>query len=213
MCARGDGRIERRAMIRLASTGVFMICAKVARADLAAPRTVVNGVLSAYGLPTIREAVGYQTVVQQYGDSVVVTFQCPKSWVVRRALDGNAAQLGRASGLTAGDYRRSEGVALYVTDRQADVVELVTPGDAVRGDGEAMVVRDTYEDGDVRMIETKFESTTRSGYVIQRRALTCAVVAPDRRLYALSASCSDARWRKMQPVLHSIVDSFQVFRI
>ncbi len=176
-------------------------------------RTVLNGVLSAYGLPQFRDVAGFVVVREQYDDNIVVEFEVPAAWVVRRAADRRGAQRGRVSGLTAGDYRLAEGVALYVDEGQWELKELVTPGDAVVGRPVVDIVSVVSADDGSRIMQTKFESTTNSGYVVQRRAITRALRASDGATYALCATTSAARWKKMLPAFSHTLDSFQVYRI
>lgn len=197
--------------------------------DVPRPRTVLNGVLSGYGLPTVGDAKGTTRVSEQYGDNIVVEFLIPASWLIIRAQDKSTPTSGRTSGLTAGDYRRAEGVAFYASSSSSvssvdkgmkksswsprDVAELVTPGDAIVGKPIIDVISsETQEDGST-LLETSFESTTQSGYVVQRRAITRSFTTKDGTLYALSGTCTAARWKKARPNLLSALASFQVFRI
>lgn len=188
--------------------------------DVPRPRTVLNGVLSGYGLPTVGDAKGTTRVSEQYGDNIVVEFLIPASWLIIRAQDKRTPTSGRTSGLTAGDYRHAEGVAFYASREgkksawsPEEVAELVTPGDAIVGKPIIDVISSkTQEDGST-LLETKFESTTQSGYVVERRALTRSFTTKDGTLYALAGTCTAARWKKAQPNLLSALASFQVFRI
>lgn len=212
MCA-SPPSLPRRRLFHLALALAAISSPPAHASTVPAARTLLNGVLSGYGLPNVADATGTVPVVQQYGDAVVVRFFVPRSWVVRRAFDARTAQQGRASGLTAGDYRRGEGVALFVADRDADVATLVTPGDAVEGDADAVVIRDARMDDGARVLETTFETTTRSGYVVRRRAITRAIVAADGRVYALSGCAVAERWRTVKPLMQAAIDSFEVFRL
>jgi len=188
--------------------------------DVPRPRTVLNGVLSGYGLPTVGDAKGITRVSEQYGDNIVVEFLIPASWLIVRAQDKRTVTSGRSSGLTAGDYRRAEGVAFYASIDKSktswtprEVAELVTPGDAIVGKPIIDVISSkTQEDGST-LLETSFESTTQSGYVVQRRALTRSFTTKDGNLYALAGTCTSARWKKARPNLLNALASFQVFRI
>lgn len=196
-------------------------------------RTVVNGVLSAYGLPTLADVKGFSPLLEQYSTGEVVQFLYPSAWIVSRALGpsinptslaarSDAPQRGRTPTLTVGDYRRAEGLALFVSppsskhlaDWQAgDIALLVTPGDATRNDPEVRVVKDVINAQDGRTIETKFESITASGYSVERRAVARAVETSDGSLWVLCGSCSANRWKKAKEAFDVAIESFQAFRV
>lgn len=142
----------------------------------------------------------------------------------RKTATDSVPLQGRASGLTAADYRRAEGVAFFV-DRPpgkpasvADVptdwlAALVTPGDATGSLPEVRVTRDAPSAADAafRTFDTAFESTTVSGYTVERKARTRVTLLSDGRVYALAASCSAVRWKKIRDSLDVALDSFNVF--
>lgn len=193
------------------------LCVDVPRA-----RTVLNGVLSGYGLPNVGDAKGTTRVSEQYGDNIVVEFLVPASWLIVRAQDKRTPTSGRTSGLTAGDYRRAEGVAFYASSplngkkatwTPREVADLVTPGDAIVGKPIIDVISSEIQDDGSAILETSFESTTQSGYVVERRALTRSFTTKDGTLYALAGTCTAARWKKTRPNIFNALASFQVFRI
>lgn len=202
--------------------------------------TIINSVLSAYGLPTIADKRGFTLLTQQYG-RLVVQFQYPSAWVVTRnvapssdpaelPIAGDASNIsfskapleGRASGLTASDYRRAEGVAFFVTALPTSmgavsnvpirlITSLVTPGDATGVTSDVRVIEDSIDADGFRIIDTLYESTTISGYSIERKARTKATLLSDGKLYALNASCSAVRWKKMVENINACLNSFRVF--
>jgi hypothetical protein len=122
--------VGRRAMLRLAAvaaTSVVLHRTQQAQAANVNGRQLVNGVLSAYGLPTMTDVVGLVPLLEQY-DKLVVSFDYPTDWLTQRnvlpatedAMDMKASSAklsfgssvtpmeGRASGLTVGDYRKAE---------------------------------------------------------------------------------------------------------
>lgn len=210
-----------------------------ASAGQAAPnKTIVNSILSAYGLPTLPDVRGFTPLTQQYA-RLVVQFQYPSAWVVQRNVapktdsagllvgssgvvgPGDSPLEGRASGLTAADYRRAEGVAFFVSalDKKESIsevssvfiAELVTPGDATGSAPEVRVTKDVMDDDGYRVIDTLYESTTISGYTVERKARTRATVLKNGKIYALNASCTATRWKKISPALETSLRSFQVF--
>lgn len=125
---------------------------------------------------------------------------------------------GRSSGLTAGNYRKAEGLAFFVDTPPNNwgpewLADLVTPGDATGSSPVIRVVR-TWKDGEDVWIETKYESVTVSGYSVQRRARTKAVtLSKGKEVYALCASATENRWKKVVDDMQTALDSFQVYRI
>lgn len=233
------------------SSGTLMPSASTAAA--APKETIINSVLSGYGLPTISDKRGFSLLTAQYG-KLVVQFEHPSAWVVNRVVrdsttlpstsnDLNNVNMtplqGRASGLTASDYRRAEGVAFFVNplppstainknnkqyqsvvDVPASfIAELVTPGDATGATPEVQVVADMLnrdrdsdnEESLFRTIDTVYESTTVSGYTVERKARTRATVLKDGKLYALNVSCSAIRWKKLVDDFDTTLKSFRIF--
>lgn len=207
----------------------------------ASKQTIVNSVLSGYGLPTMRDVRGFTSLTQQYG-RLVVQFQYPSAWVVQRNVApskdksqiqssptrnapgmADAPMEGRASGLTAADYRRAEGVALFVSKippqkgstigevSASFIVNLVTPGDATGATPEVRIIKDRMDEEGFRIIDTLYESTTVSGYTVERKGSTRATVLSDGKLYALNASCSAIRWKKISADLNVALSSFNAF--
>lgn len=246
--SRGDG-ISRRECVRkwvaaAAGTAALVVQSpEPASAQLATGRSIVNSVLSAYGLPTLRDVSGFTPLLEQY-DKLVVEFQYPSAWVVQRNVmpvadsaglsqangrmsmgSSRAPMEGRASGLTAGDYRKAEGLSFFVSGQVPGgvkdiksvpagfIADLVTPGDATGGAPNAKVTRDIMDEDGFRVIDTKYESTTVSGYTVGRKGRTRATMLGDGKLYALTGSCTDIRWKKIGDTLETALKSFQVFRV
>lgn len=205
----------------------------------AAKETILNSILGAYGLPTLRDTSGFTPLTQQYG-RLVVQFVYPSAWVVQRNVaptkdpsrvpvsnDGTSGASdspleGRGSGLTVGDYRRAEGVSFYVSTlpsparsiEQVDakfIADLVTPGDATQNTTDVKIIRNVLDADGFRVVDTVYQSTTFSGYTVERRARTRAIVLSDAKLYALNANCSSIRWKKMVVDFDATLQSFSVF--
>lgn len=213
--------MSRRVCVRsLVALSVLLASSRDCNGASVAPRTILNGVLSGYGIPTLSDVGGYSSMLEQYGNTVV-QFIYPKAWVLARAEIGRSGQ-GR-TGLSVGDYRRAEGLALFsmyvgegVRAREVDgmdIARLVTPGDVTSMDPDVSVVRDVVRDDGYRVIDTVYESTTASGYTVERRGTTCAVVLSDGTLYALSGNCSSNRWKVARELFANCIDSFQVYRL
>lgn len=224
------------------SAGILLPSTPAHAGTNATGRTIVNGILSGYGLPTLRDVSGFTPILAQYG-ALVVRFQYPSAWVVSRNVApvadssgltqangrmsmgaADAPVEGRSSGLTAGDYRKAEGLSFYVSRvpqgvkdvkdlSSSFIADLVTPGDATGSLPNAKVVADRVDEDGYRLIDTKYESITVSGYSVERRGRTRATVLSDGKLYALTAGCSDIRWKKVVDILDTSLGSFQVFRV
>lgn len=234
---------RRTLLIHLAS--LIPVAALPLPRALAAPatgRSIVNSVLSAYGLPNLRDVSGFTPLLEQY-NRLVVEFQYPSAWIIQRNVlpvpdraglvqaNGrmslgaiNTPMEGRASGLTASDYRKAEGLSFFVNtapqgvDRVAAlnpqfIADLVTPGDATGSTPNVKVVKDWMDEEGYHWIETKYESTTISGYTVPRKARTKAIVLSDGKLYALNASCTENRWKKVADLLQTALQSFHVYRV
>lgn len=215
-------------------------------APAASGRQVVNGVLSAYGLPQLKDVEGFTPLLEQYA-RLVIEFQYPSAWIVARNViassDRNSADIaqstgglsfgtssepmsGRTASLTAGDYRKAEGVSFFTSDGLPEgvadvkdlpakfIMDLVTPGDAAGSSPEYKILKDVLvpETG-YRMIQVKFESTTVSGYTVERRMVASAAVLNDRKLYALAGSCSENRVKKIFDKLLASVGTFRAYRL
>lgn len=225
-----------------------------AAGDALSGRTVVNAALSAYGLPQFPD-VGNATLTPclvQYGRTVV-TFAYPPAWIVQRnsipeeavskdAIPGSAATTrgadvekdvpyGRVSPLTAGDYRRAEGVGIYAAKglagraegggagvmsvRARDVAALVIPGEVAQGrSADYKVAKDVTGEtaGQAwRELVFRYETVTASGFGVERRMGVRVVVGGNGVLYALACGGSDARWRKeLGGVAARILETFHV---
>lgn len=244
-----SGSVSRRECVRrwaIVAAGAAALAtqpASPAAAELAKGRSIVNSILSGYGLPTLRDVSGFTPLLEQY-DKLVVQFQYPSAWIVQRnvmpvadsaGLSQASGRLsmgasrtpmeGRASGLTAGDYRKAEGLSFFVSGQvpggmrdvkavPADfIAALVTPGDATSTEPDVRVVKDVMDEDGFRVIDTKYESTTVSGYNVGRRGRTRATMLGDGKLYALTGSCTDIRWKKIGDTLDIALKSFQVYRV
>lgn len=207
-----------------------------------AASSVANSVLSAYGLPQLKDAKGMSIINSQFGRTAV-EFQAPRSWVVQRnalpvpdegELLGSVARVtfagstseipeGRASPLTAGDYRRAEGVAFHVLSGFSEesvkdispitVANLVVPNDTTGKPEDAKLVRgsDKMLDEIRRSLDFKFETVTTSGYFVERHTRVVFSVQGGK-LFALAGTASAPRWKKLEEAgtWNTIMNSFHV---
>lgn len=240
--------------LTVVAAGVVGTPPPAAAGDALSGRTVVNAALSAYGLPQFPD-VGNATLTPclvQYGKTVV-TFAYPPAWIVQRntipeqldnkdAIPGSAATTrgadeekdvpyGRVSPLTAGDYRRAEGVSIYAAKglagrvegggtgvasvRPRDVAALVIPGEVAQGrSADYKVAKDVMGESagqPWRELIFRYETVTASGFGVERRLGVRVVVGGNGVLYALACGGSDARWRKeLGGVAARILETFHV---
>jgi hypothetical protein len=165
----------RLAVTAAAAAAVLPATAKPASAFGVTSRQLINGVLSGYGLPTLKDVEGLAPLLEQY-DRLVVELQHPSDWIIARnvlassmdsdTIPESTARLsfgasskpmeGRGSGLTVGDYRKAEGLAFFVSSDvpvgskvvdlpTSAIVNLVTPGDATSGVPECRVLKDSID--------------------------------------------------------------------
>lgn len=191
--------------------------------------TVVNSVLSAYGLPNVPEEAGFSKLVevvklpgvQQEGAKAIVSFQYPKGWVESRR-DG---QLG------ASNYQQGDRCLVTVAPLPAQystlsvgelpikfVTDKIIPGDINSSESVFKVVFDSSkEPADMipkswqgyRRLTVKFNTVTPSGYDVEQYLLASMAVVRGH-LVCLQASCQLPRKKKMVPALQTIVDTFRV---
>jgi hypothetical protein len=234
---------SRRALLRLVAlvAASTALSTEQAQASNVSGRQLVNGVLSGYGLPTIKDVTGLVPLLEQY-NKLIVSFDYPADWLTQRnvlpatedAIAMSTSKLtfgssltpmeGRASGLTVGDYRKAEGLAFFVNvvgDASKSIgdvgitkiMDLVTPGDATGSANLYTVTKDTFDPATgYRIILSKYESTTSSGYTVERRGITSATLL-DGRLYCLAGTCSENRLKKIGDKLGEAVDSFRVYKL
>jgi len=211
---------RRAALLSLALLLPALHGAALANAAPVSGRSVVNGVLSAYGLPNMPDTKGFTPVLEQFGN-LVVRFSHPSSWITVKAKmsEGGSISRGRRPLINVGDFRKAEGATLFVADfpgaltAQA-VAQIVVPGDSTGSDPEFTVISWVPMPGGfgINQLECKYTTTTTSGYQIERRMLACATVV-DKQMVAIAVSASSARWKEMRVPFLTLCESFQVYRV
>mmetsp|Transcript_12447 Transcript_12447/g.22485 ORF Transcript_12447/g.22485 Transcript_12447/m.22485 type:complete len:282 (+) Transcript_12447:1160-2005(+) len=192
-------------------------------------RSIVNGVLSGYGLPQLPDVAGFSPLLYQFGD-IVVQFDYPSSWIVSTVGESSASvnissRMKAVAPLSVSDYRRAENATLYVSGQNMDwisiesinpseIAGLILPGDATRSDAEFKLVRSKplTDDNAYWLYEFLFTTITNSGYAVERKNLT-AVTLIRNRLVALSASCSAPRWKATASNLQTCVSTFRAVHL
>mmetsp|Transcript_25543 Transcript_25543/g.32953 ORF Transcript_25543/g.32953 Transcript_25543/m.32953 type:complete len:289 (-) Transcript_25543:186-1052(-) len=194
-----------------------------APAEASDTATIVNAVLSGYGLPNIPEEPGFTKLVQEVQlpngrGKAIVSFQYPKGWVESRA----ATRLG-ASNYQQGDRCLLTVVALPDQYTNSTVFEIpsslitdkIVPGDINSKDSVFSIIDDvpmsgTKKDSAYRLLVLKFSTVTASGYDIQQYLLASATVI-ENNLLCFQASCQTPRKKKMAESLQKTVESFKAF--
>ncbi|KAJ1476928.1 hypothetical protein T484DRAFT_3058615 [Baffinella frigidus] len=160
-------------------------------------KSLVNGVLSAYGLPQFADSKGFTPFLQQFKETIV-EFSYPSSWVVNnKAKFADSGLKDGPTGITCSDYRTAEGVTLFKLALKGDVksikdvdpkvvADLVVGGGVQSGSGalgfKVKAQRDLPEEG-YKELTFAWDSVTVSGYEVERVA-TCAATVKKGTLYA-----------------------------
>lgn len=186
--------------------------------------TIVNSVLSGYGLPnelskTSEEFDAFDNLDEDY------VFLYPKGWVLKPN--------GQRPGVTAGNFRTADRITVDVFPAkdtlpswpskvdadelaQAVGIAIVAPDFATKGDSRQFAPTKYRVEEEVKgdgrtYYNITFTSTTitRSGYDVKKGNLASAVVAGDY-VYALNASSRSDLFGKMEPVLAAARASFSL---
>mmetsp|Transcript_41675 Transcript_41675/g.83529 ORF Transcript_41675/g.83529 Transcript_41675/m.83529 type:complete len:287 (+) Transcript_41675:1-861(+) len=186
--------------------------------------SVVNGVLSAYGLPQLPNSKGFTPFLQQFKDTVV-EFKYPSNWVVNnKAKFAESGLKNGPTGITVSDYRTAEGLTLFTlaVDAQSidqvkttTVADLVVDGGSSQGSSalEYKLVKEAKlpEEG-YKSYTFSWESVTVSGYEVERYGVASATVRKGV-LYVLFGVVAKPRAKAMGPSLKEVGESFRVFTI
>eukprot|EP00188_Purpureofilum_apyrenoidigerum_P005976 Plantae.Rhodophyta-Purpureofilum_apyrenoidigerum.ctg8480.p1 GENE.Plantae.Rhodophyta-Purpureofilum_apyrenoidigerum.ctg8480~~Plantae.Rhodophyta-Purpureofilum_apyrenoidigerum.ctg8480.p1 ORF type:complete len:257 (-),score=48.61 Plantae.Rhodophyta-Purpureofilum_apyrenoidigerum.ctg8480:126-896(-) len=217
-----DGGISRRVFLSSVAAGLLTAAATPVAADPVSGRSVVNGVLSAYGLPQIPDKSGFTPVLEQYGKDKIVEFIYPSSWLVvkeQAGIDRPRLDLDRIfPTITIGDYRKAEGLAFYSTpangkgtfdipmDKLAKIaIQLPNP--------DYKVMKDTKIDKNgYRLTTFNFETNTTSGFNAERRSIAVSTVLDDT-LFVLSSTCNVLRYKKIEPMVMASIENFKVTKV
>ncbi|KAL4436868.1 hypothetical protein ABPG75_004007 [Micractinium tetrahymenae] len=212
---------SRRGVLRLYSFGQLAVLADLLAGDSSDGstdgRTIVNSILGAYGLPTLRASPGYR-----YFDDLdlPVTFEYPKAWVRRK----NSLR----PGIIISDFSTADKVSLEVfpeprgggaaTLAEAAVLKLINPAVEIGGDARLELPPASRIKTEQREVDGKLytyiafpsETVTRSGYQVRRKNL--AVVAARRgTAYVLGCSArSDQYTKEKEATFQQIVDSYRL---
>ncbi|WIA15677.1 hypothetical protein OEZ85_002303 [Tetradesmus obliquus] len=177
--------------------------------------TIVNSVLSAYGLPTLKASAGFR-VYDDFADEFY--FEYPKAWVSRR----NSMR----KGVVISDFQTADKVSVEELELPEDgdtaaaaVAAAVLPGgrrlvqDDVLSLPAARLVKthtETIDGQEMLYLEFPSETLTRSGYNIRRKNFAAAAVKRDK-LYTIAASArSDQFNEEKEKLLQHIVESFRL---
>ncbi|KAH8070487.1 hypothetical protein JL720_11753 [Aureococcus anophagefferens] len=154
-----------------------------------------NRKLDKLGLPPVAGIPdGFSPVLSSVNQdqSLIVQFNHPNAWlVVKPSVNTN----GESGTVSAGDYGKGDSAALYVSD--------LPPG----GDKAfyAKLIAKGLAEG-----RQPYELLTGAGFTVERRGVA-AVSGVAGKSQALLAVTTSARYKKLEPELRKIVDSFRVY--
>ncbi|GBF89284.1 photosystem II oxygen evolving complex [Raphidocelis subcapitata] len=177
--------------------------------------TIVNSVLGAYGLPTLKASAGYK-VWDDFSDEW--SFEYPRGWVARR----NSLRRG----VVISDFQTADKVAVEELDPPPDgdlaaaaVAAAVLPGggrltqDDVLGlpaKGAVRVAAETVDGQEYLYLEFPSETITRSGYQIRRRNFAAAALRRGK-LFVIAASVRGDQYNEAKrELLEHTVRSFRL---
>lgn len=180
---------------------------------LADPKTIVNSVLSAYGLPLLAKTKGFQVYDDFQQD---FTLEYPRSWVLR-------ANTQRA-GVYISDFQTADKAVVEVLPVPVAESELVmqvvatavspgsAPTDKLTLPSERSVKVEQVELDGRRYTYLQFpsETLTNSGYYIKRRNFAVAACSGDKLIALVTSARSDQFNNDKAEVLTYIVRSFRV---
>ncbi|KAJ8908984.1 hypothetical protein NDN08_005684 [Rhodosorus marinus] len=226
VCRVEEGGVEVSRRTVLLSTvsvvGGLLGGAQQASADAVSGRSVVNGVLSAYGLPQIPDKGGFTPILEEYGSDKIVEFLYPSAWLVTKeqsGIDRPRLNLDRVvPTINIGDYRKAESLAFYSTpasgkdtfdvpvDKLAKIaIQLPNPDYRMLKDKK--IATNGY-----RLTSFKFDTYTTSGYMGERRALVASTVIDDT-VFLLGGVCSELRYKKIEELLLTAMENFKVTKV
>lgn len=177
------------------------------------PTTIVNSVLSAYGLPTLRANDSF-IAYDEFEDNF--TFDYPRSWVATRDRLRN--------GVYVSNFQTADKavVEVFPTPGDGDLVaaavrKTIVPGERQEDDklylpnqGLIKVQQQLIDGMGYTYIQFPSETVTRSGYQIRRKNYG-VVAVKSGTAYALVASCrSDQLKGDKEALLMHIVESFRI---
>merc|ERR1719352_2048661 len=176
-----------------------------------------NRKLDKLGLPPVVGIPdGFSPVLSSVNQdqSLIVQFNHPNAWlVVKPSVNTN----GESGTVSAGDYGKGDSAALYVSDLppggdKAFYAKLIAKGLAQKGDNQFQNfrVRAVSPGSPNAVVDFEYELLTGAGFTVERRGVA-AVSGVAGKSQALLAVTTSARYKKLEPELRKIVDSFRVY--
>lgn len=177
------------------------------------PTTIVNSVLSAYGLPTLKASQGFILFDEFEND---FSFEYPRSWVIRP----NSMR----SGIYVSDFQTADKATVELFSKPEDddlvheaVRKAVVPAKSQQDDRLQLpsdrlikVGKQMLEGTEYLYLQFPSETITRSGYQIRRRNYA-VVTEKAGTVYSLNASARSDQWNKdKEQLLLHIVESFRI---
>ena len=201
--------------------------------------TKVNAKLKGFGLPPVASVPdGFSPLLAVYGKGknrspLLVTFCHPLSWVV--TLPSNTVN-GEDGTIQAGDYGKGDTATLYVYTDQGNIGDILKQPKELyetvlkrsisqRGDNMYQNFKVTkltpatggdtasgkYLPGQSYMLaDFKYQLLTGAGFEVDRKGVA-SITSEGPAVEVLWAASTDVRYKKTEPALRSIVDSFRVY--
>jgi len=193
----------------------------------------VNTKLRGFGLPPAPKVPdGFSPLLEVYGKGknrspLLVTFSHPLSWVV--TLPSNTVN-GEDGTVQAGDYGKGDTATFFVYTDAGNVGDITKQPkdlfDAVlrkcisqRGDNMyqnfkitkmAPGTGDYLKGQSYMLVDFKYQLLTGAGFEVDRKGVA-SVTSEGTSVQALWAASTDVRYKKTEPTLRSIVDSFRCY--
>ncbi|KAL3137046.1 hypothetical protein ABBQ32_006631 [Trebouxia sp. C0010 RCD-2024] len=179
------------------------------------PRTIVNSLLGAYGLPQLKGTPGFRAFDDPERNFLL---EYPKSWV------GRANR--QRQGMSVSDFNSSDKLIVEIfpepeqqSERVRAILEhLISPGQEVGGDSRLLIPSNqnvvTAEEqiaGQTYMyMRFPSETITRSGYQIKRKNLAVAATVKGTVYCCVASARSDQYDKLKETLLTHIIESFRV---
>lgn len=178
-----------------------------------------NAKLSTLGLTELSSIPnGFNAILESYTQSnpkLLVEFFYPNSWLaIRPSINTN----GEAGTVSAGDYGKGDSAALFVSDASKDSKDfyqkVLIGGISQRGDNQyqnfAIIKVRPGTIKDYVLVDFEYELLTGAGFVVERRGVG-SITTIGSKAPVLIAVTTASRWKKLEPTLRTVADSFRAY--
>lgn len=178
-----------------------------------------NAKLSTLGLAELSSIPnGFNAILESYTQSnpkLLVEFFYPNNWLaIRPSINTN----GEAGTVSAGDYGKGDSAALYVSDASKDSKDfykkVIIGGISQRGDNQyqnfAIIKVRPGTLKDYVLVDFEYELLTGAGFVVERKGVG-SITTVGSKAPVLIAVTTASRWKKLEPTLRTVADSFRAY--